>query len=151
VNDRQVLPLINRGSFTYANPGLIHWSAGCVAERLTDEIDQLDGRRVFLVTTRRIAGNTNLLGPLRRLLGNHLVGIYLKVRQHTPARDVVAATAAAREARSDLLLSLGGGSAIDAAKAVAFSLVTSLNLTDPNLPSRAQDLGAMLGMLHMAW
>lgn len=134
-----------RGSFTYANPSSIDWGAACVSERLSDVLDRLGGRRVFVVTTRSVARNPNLLGRIQQLLGSRLVGSFAQIGQHAPARDVVAATAAAREARPDVLLSIGGGSPIDATKAVAFGLVTGLDLTEPDAPIRARELGARLG------
>ncbi|HUX88043.1 MAG TPA: iron-containing alcohol dehydrogenase [Chloroflexota bacterium] len=136
---------MDSGSFTYANPSVIHWGAGCVSERLGQALDTLGGQRVFVVTTASVARNPRLLGLIQQLLGSRLAGSFAQIGQHAPARDVVAATGAAREARPDVLLSIGGGSPIDASKAVAFSLVTGLDLTAPDAPARARELGARLG------
>src|SRR5260370_175222 len=55
-----------------------------------------------------------------------------------PAASVAAAPEAAADAKPDLLISFGGGSPIDAAKAVAFALATGLDLTDPHAAERAR-------------
>jgi maleylacetate reductase len=126
-----------KGTFAYANPAVIHWGPGCLTERLDGELERLGVRRAFLVTTRSVAANPALADALRRRLGERLVGTYAAIGQHAPARSVAEAAAAARVAEPDVLLSFGGGSPIDAAKAVAFILATDLDLTDPTAPARA--------------
>ena len=59
---------------------------------------------------------------MRDLLGNKLAGVCTKIGAHTPRIDVVAAANAAREARADALLTVGGGSVTDAAKMVGLCL-----------------------------
>jgi alcohol dehydrogenase class IV len=131
------MPDAERGAFVYANPGVIHWGAGC-ARQLVGELGKLGLGRAFLITTRSIAASPELAGRFEPLLGPVLVGRYTGITEHAPAEAVAAAAAAAREARPDALISLGGGSPIDAAKAVAFSLATGLNAADPETPSRAR-------------
>lgn len=109
--------------FRYGNPPLVVWGAGSVV-RLVDET----ARRVFLVTTRSV--NASLGEVIERLLGARLAGRFAGVRQHAPIDDVRAAAEAARAVKPDLLVSLGGGSAIDTAKSVAFMLATGLDLGD---------------------
>jgi alcohol dehydrogenase class IV len=131
-----------RGSFAYANPPVIHWGPGCLAEHLDGELRRLNARRVFLVTTRSVAANPRLGGALAARLGDRCVGQYAAIGQHAPAHAVAEAVAAARDARADALVSFGGGSPIDAAKAVAFALATGLDLEDPRAPEKARDLAA---------
>jgi maleylacetate reductase len=50
------------------------------------------------------------------------VGTFAAVRAHSPREDVIAAANAARAARADLLVAIGGGSVIDATKAVQMCL-----------------------------
>jgi alcohol dehydrogenase len=129
-----------RGSFRYTNPAVVHYGPGCVADRLDGELERLRARRVFLVTTRSVAANPDLAGALSARLGDRLVGQFAAITAHAPARDVAAAADAVRGAAPDLLLSLGGGSAIDAAKIVAFVLATDLDVTQPDAHVRARRL-----------
>jgi alcohol dehydrogenase class IV len=141
-----------RGSFSYDNPRTIHWGAGCVAERLDDELRRLDSRRAFLIATRSVAANAALAPRLQEQLGERLVGCHSAIGEHAPAQDVAAAARAAREARPDVLISFGGGSPIDAAKAVAFALAIGLDLADPQAPTRARKLRPPAGAVlpHLA-
>jgi len=126
------------GSFSYANPRTVHWGPGSLAQRLTQELDELSARRVFVITTRSVAGNPALGGKLAQLLGARAVGQFSAISQHAPAVAVAAATRAAGEAKPDVLISFGGGSPIDAAKAVAFALATGLDLTNPKAAEQAR-------------
>lgn len=83
------------------------------------EAQRLGANRVFTISGRSLAALAD--GPLQRVLaalGTRHVGAYCEVRAHSPREDVIAAAAAARECAADLLVGVGGGSAIDAAKAV---------------------------------
>ena len=84
-------------------------------------------------------GHAALGGRLAALLGSRGVGAFATIGQHAPAAAVAAATRAAAEARPDVLISFGGGSPIDAAKAVAFALATGLDLGDPHAAEAARD------------
>ena len=108
------------GSFVYANPPSIHWGAGTLPKRLTEELDRRRLQRVFVVSTRSVATNPQLGARLAALLGDRCAGAFSGITQHAPAAAVAAAVEAARAAQPDVLVSFGGGSPIDATKAVAF-------------------------------
>jgi maleylacetate reductase len=139
-----------RGSFRYANPPVIHWGSGCVAERLERELARLGAQRVFVIATRSVARNADLLPALAERLGSRCVGQYTAIGQHAPAASVAEAVEAARSAAPDALISFGGGSPIDATKAVAFALGTGLDLNDPSAASKAARLDARHLLPHVA-
>jgi alcohol dehydrogenase class IV len=137
-------------TFRYANPEVIHWGAGCVRERLMEEVLRLGARRVLLVTTRSAEKDPRLAPAVEALLADRLAGRFAGVGQHAPARSVMEAVAVARGLRADALVSLGGGSPIDAAKATALSLATGIDLGTPEGLERAR--GARLAdvLPHLA-
>jgi alcohol dehydrogenase class IV len=139
-----------RGSFRYANPGVVHWGAGCVREQLDQELQRLGARRVFVVSTRSVARDPTLLGPLVEHLGARCVGQFAGIGQHAPARSVAEAVDAARDGSPDVLLSFGGGSPIDATKAVAFALGTGLDLNAPDAASQASRMRPRDLLPHLA-
>jgi maleylacetate reductase len=124
-------------TFRYANPLVIHWGPGCVREHLAAELSRAGARRVLLVTTRSALAEPALAPAVESLLGSRLAGRAV-IGEHAPAREVAAAVDAARTAQVDAIVSLGGGSPVDAAKAVAFSLATGLDLRDADAPERAR-------------
>src|SRR4029077_12920474 len=85
---------------------------------LAPEIDRLGARRVLVIASTRDAERTAaLLAPLDR----RVVGTFTEVREHVPLPTAEAARAAAKRADADLLLAIGGGSTVGAAKAVAMT------------------------------
>jgi alcohol dehydrogenase class IV len=124
-------------TFRYANPGTIHWGAGCVQTSLGEELDRVGATRVLLVTTRSAVAEAGLAPAVESLLA-HRLGGRATIGEHAPARAIMAAVEVARAVRADAVVSLGGGSPIDGAKAVAFSLATGVDLTAPDAPSRSR-------------
>ena len=125
------------GSFSYANPGTIHWGPGTLAERLEQELREQSVARACVITTRSVEANP-ALGELEQLLGERCAGKFSGVGQHAPAASVASAVSAAAAAHADALISFGGGSPIDATKAVAFALATGLDLSDPRAAETAR-------------
>jgi alcohol dehydrogenase class IV len=78
--------------------------------------------RVFLMVSGTLNRETDEIDKLRRALGNHCVGTFDKMPPHTPRQAVIAAAEQARDAKADLIVTLGGGSITDGAKAVQLCL-----------------------------
>src|SRR5712671_2449234 len=125
------------GTFQYLNPGTIHWGEGSVAA-LDGELSRAGAKRVFLITTGSIARNPAVLGPIESAIGERLSGKTADIGQHAPVREVAQAAREARELNADALVSAGGGSPIDAAKAVAWSLASGIDLAEPDALQRAR-------------
>jgi maleylacetate reductase len=132
-------------SFRYANPASVHWGAGCISEGLLEALG--GARRVLLVTTQSAVKDEKLSPVIEELLGFRLAGRVL-IGQHAPAASVMEAVAKAGDA--DALVSLGGGSPIDAAKAVAFSLATGLDLRAGDAPQRSRSMHPGKTLPHFA-
>lgn len=82
--------------------------------------------RVFLMVSGTLDRTTDEIDRLRRALGNHCVGTFDAMPAHTPRAAVIAAAGQAREARADLIVTLGGGSITDGAKAVQLCLANDI-------------------------
>jgi alcohol dehydrogenase class IV len=82
--------------------------------------------RVFLMVSGTLNRETDEIDKLRRALGNKCVGTFDRMPPHTPRSAVIAASDQAREARADLIVTLGGGSITDGAKAVQLCLANDI-------------------------
>jgi alcohol dehydrogenase class IV len=131
-------------TFHYANPSVIHWGQGCVRAKLGNELDRLGAQRVLLVTTASVARNRQLAPAVESLLGQRLAGRFASISQHVPVHQVMEGVEAARRVRADAFVSLGGGSPIDAAKAMAFALAAEVDLTSSSAVPCAKKLGHVL-------
>jgi maleylacetate reductase len=85
-----------------------------------------DAQRVFLMVSGTLARETDETEKVRRALGNRCVGVFDRMPPHTPRHAVIAATGQAREARADLIVTVGGGSITDGAKAVQLCLANDV-------------------------
>lgn len=109
-----------------------------LAEAVVAEADRYGARRVFLTSTRSLAKLPD--GPLQRAaraLGQRCVGTYAEVSSHSPREDVISGANAARAAKADLMLAIGGGSVIDATKAMLLCLWLGLDTIEAMEPYRA--------------
>ena len=76
------------------------------------------GQRVLLICTPSLKTSRHA-NRIREELGRHLVGEFTEVMPHVPREAVDAARALAAEKRVDVVIAIGGGSAIGAGKGVA--------------------------------
>ena len=109
------------GSLIFPPQERVIFGQGAVGQ-LAEEIDRLGRQRALVITGTTIATRTNLLSRVQEILGPRLAGVFFPISQHVPQTDVINAALQAREARADVIVSLGGSSPVDGAKAVALCL-----------------------------
>ena len=88
------------------------------AEAAREEADRLGAKRVYLIASRTLDTKTDEIEKIRASLGDRYAGTFDGIPQHTTREVVVNAAAQAREAKADLIIAIGGGSVVDAAKII---------------------------------
>jgi alcohol dehydrogenase class IV len=96
------------------------------AQSVAELVKEHGAERVFLMVSGTLNRETDEVEKLRRALGNKCVGTFDRMPAHSPRSAVIAATAQARAARADLIVTLGGGSITDGAKAVQLCLANDV-------------------------
>ncbi|MGC1404218.1 MAG: aldehyde dehydrogenase family protein [Thermodesulfobacteriota bacterium] len=125
----------------YISPTLIIGGHGCLPS-IGKVITTLNSRRVLVLTDAgvRKAGLTKLV---EEALADFCVGVFDDIAQDTDLDTVDAAVAMARDLKADCIVSVGGGSVIDTAKAVCVTLknggrandhIAVARLTEPQTP-----------------
>jgi maleylacetate reductase len=109
------------GSYQYPAMDFVIYGKPAAAA-LGEEAERLDARRVFLVVSRTLNTKTDEIEKIRATLGDRYAGTFDGIPQHTTREVVVQATAHAREAGADLIVAIGGGSVVDAAKIILMCL-----------------------------
>lgn len=108
-------------SYTFLPLERVTYGPGSIAA-LPGEIDRLGARRVLIISSPTVVEETSIVRNIVERLGPRHAATFAGTRQHAPLGDSQRAAQMAREVDADLLLSVGGGSAIDAAKTVAWQL-----------------------------
>ena len=106
-------------TFVFNNPRVERILSGRGSiEKLAEEIDRVGGTRALVVISPSVA-RTFLLDRIKSGLGTKCAAIFDEVKPHSPTESIAKAVERAGDARVDVLVSAGGGSAIDTAKGVA--------------------------------
>ena len=106
---------LDRFTLTLHGPRVVY-GEGVAESELAAELNLLEASRVLVFGSRReLEARTELV----KKVGDCVVGEFSDVRRHVPLASAKAATIRARDLKVDCLLSIGGGSAVGTAKAVA--------------------------------
>jgi maleylacetate reductase len=105
------------------------------AEVLKELAASYGAHRLLITTTASLAGG--LAAQTAAALGDLCVGMFSGIGAHSPREGVIAGAAEARRLDADLLVALGGGSAIDATKVMQLCLWAGLMKAEDLDPYRA--------------
>src|SRR6266849_1032654 len=100
------------------------------AEIVAEEARRREAERVFLMVSGTLNRATDEIAKVRRALGNRFADLFDHMPPHTPRHAVVEAAAMARDAGADLIVTVGGGSLTDGAKAVQLCLANDIRSTE---------------------
>lgn len=117
--------MIKSGVFQYLAIERVRYGAP-FEEAVAAEAEKVGSQRVFLLASGTLVRETDCVGRLQAALGEKFVGLYDKVGAHTPRTAVVEASNQARDARADLIVTLGGGSVTDGGKMMLLCLANDV-------------------------
>jgi alcohol dehydrogenase class IV len=100
------------------------------AQAAVEEADRRGAKRVFVVTSKTLNRRTDAVARIVSALGARHVGTFDECVEHTPRPSVIAAAEAARAAAPDLVLTIGGGTAIDTVKVMLVALAHDVRTPD---------------------
>ena len=100
------------------------------AEAIVEQMDRLGASRAFLMVSGTLNRETDEIENIRRALGARCVGTFDAMPAHTPRAAVIAAANQARAAKADLIVTVGGGSITDGAKAVQLCLANDVSTVE---------------------
>ena len=101
----------------------------CVKNQLCAQLDMRGWKRVFVLSTGSLERN-GLLEQLKDTVGERIVGTFSGSAPHTPKSVVMDAVRLVKESNADVLISFGGSSVVDLAKAVALVAAEGDQLDD---------------------
>ncbi len=116
-------------NFTYAHTHKVMFGAGIISD-IGDVVDDLNCHHAVIVTDEFLAEKTDMVSRLTSALGSRLAGVFSGVVPDPTDKSIDEGAKQAAEMNADLLISLGGGSAIDTAKAMAVVLTEGGSVLD---------------------
>ena len=117
--------MLTSGRVVFSKMEEVHYGKPA-AQSLAELVKEHGAERVFLMVSGTLNRETDEVEKVRRALGNKCVGTFDRMPAHSPRSAVIAAAAQARTARADLIVTLGGGSITDGAKAVQLCLANDV-------------------------
>src|SRR5829696_8878342 len=99
-------------SFTFNNPRVERVISGQGSlVKLAEEVERLVGKRALVLISPSVS-KTFLLDRVKAALGGKCAAVFDQVKPHSPTESIGKAVELARNANVDILISIGGGSAI---------------------------------------
>jgi len=109
-------------AFQYkSSPARIHVGEGALT-RLTKVVDRVGAERAFVVCGQTVAHRTDLLDRIQEELGERYAGAFDGVQSESPLPSVRKGVQAASDADADLLIAVGGGSAVVTTRTITILL-----------------------------
>ena len=127
-------------TFRYRDPGVRVFSGTDALTHLHGEARRLRAQRAFAVCSPTVARETSLLDDVARTLGDLYAGAYTGAGRESPIPSVIAGVEAADKAGADLIVAVGGGSAVVSARAITIMLAeegTVYDLCTKHTPGQA--------------
>jgi maleylacetate reductase len=100
------------------------------AAAVVEQMDRLGASRAFLMVSGTLNRETDEIEKIRTSLGARCAATFDAMPPHTPREAVIAAAEQARVANADLIVTVGGGSITDGAKAVQLCLANDIRTVD---------------------
>lgn len=96
------------------------------SEAIVEQMDRVGAHRAFLMVSGTLNRETDEIEKIRRALGTRYAATFDAMPAHTPRSAVIAAADQARAANADIIVTVGGGSITDGAKAVQLCLANDI-------------------------
>jgi len=106
------------------------------AEVVAEEAGRLGAKRVFLIVSRTLNRESDVVSEIGRGLGNRVAGLFEGIPAHVHRETVIAAARDARAAKADLIVTVGGSSASGVGKMARLALAHGLETVDDMEPFR---------------
>jgi len=133
--------MLTSGRVVFTDMEEVHYGKPA-AQSVAEVVKAHGAERVFLMVSGTLNRQTDEVEAVRRALGNKCVGTFDRMPAHSPRSAVIAAAAQAREAKADLIVTLGGGSITDGAKAVQLCLANDITTVEGLDKARNADVTA---------
>lgn len=121
------------GSFATSTIGEVRFGRGSVSQ-LADVLDRDGIRRPVVVTSRSVAADAGMMAAIIAAIGEREVRFFTQTVPHVPRKTAIAAAAFMRQHRADAVISFGGSTQNDTAKAAVWAMAEDLTAAEQFQP-----------------
>lgn len=114
------------GTYRYLALDRVHFGLPA-RDAIAQEVAQRGAAHVLAVTSRTLHRNTDAVRDALSGVADKAVGIFDECVEHTPRDSVIALVHRIRDARADLVVTIGGGTAIDTVKVALVCLAEGVD------------------------
>ncbi|PWN49386.1 Dehydroquinate synthase-like protein [Violaceomyces palustris] len=100
----------------------IHWGPGCLSKTLPESVRKLGKTKVLILTGKTLATKTDVVSKVEKALGDYHGATFYEIGEHAPIQSIRKAVQLIQDVKADVIVSVGGGSPIDSAKAISHIL-----------------------------
>ncbi len=105
-------------TFRYLAPSSRYHAGPGSISQIYAEAKRIGASRAFIISSETLAKTTDLNDKVRAALGDLYVGTWTGAKKESPIPSVMDGVKAVKEARPDLIVAVGGGSAVVTARAI---------------------------------
>ena len=100
------------------------------ADAVRDEVERRGASRVFLVASRTLSRETDVVDRIKTSLGEMAVGVFDETVAHVPRENVLTLAGKVRGAAPDLIVTIGGGTPVDTVKVMLVALAENIETVE---------------------
>lgn len=108
------------GTYAYTTNQTIQYGPACTADALPKLLKRFKVTKALIICGKSLATKTGVIKKIEGILGTAHAGTFYKIGQHAPVEAVEEALAELQSNGADAVISVGGGSPIDSAKAISY-------------------------------
>ena len=110
-----------QGVYRYLAQERVHFGKPA-AEAVLEEAETRGAKRVYVVSGNTLTNKTDVVSNVTEVLGDRHAGTFWRTEEHTPRGSVIALIGELRRVSPDLIVTIGGGTAIDTVKVALVGL-----------------------------
>tara|TARA_B100001142_G_scaffold188724_1_gene187883 strand:+ start:839 stop:2041 length:1203 start_codon:yes stop_codon:yes gene_type:complete len=117
-------------NYRYLSPSSRIFAGRALSNNLSSEVRRIGAKRVMILSSYSVSQTTNLVSQVQELLGDNYVGSYTNARKESPRKLVEEGVDFTKNLSPDLIVVIGGGSAVVTCRAITILVGEGVSLDD---------------------
>ncbi|KAI0344579.1 alcohol dehydrogenase IV [Trametopsis cervina] len=113
-----------QGVYTYTDLKAVYYGPGSIETALPTLLEKLGAKKALIVTGKSLFEKTDVIKQIEAILRKRDAygGVFYEIGEHAPVAGIKNGLAKFKEVGADIVVAVGGGSPVDATKAILYNL-----------------------------